>query len=447
MKNSTEQFLQKYNLLHSPMLLAFSGGFDSCALADILFELSQKHGFYLALAHLNHNWRGKESKKEQEKCRLFAQERNLPFFTAQLDDTVAKTETAAREARYEFLTNCAKENNIPNIFTAHTSSDNSETLLYRVIKGTGIDGLQGIAPHIRLNEVNVYRPLLDFDRNDILKYCQNNNLSPNNDSSNSDTKYMRNKIRAEILPLLKEINPEVETALTRLIHLSKENEEIICNLLEETYRKIKKDGLIYTSEFIKLSKSLQKRIIKDFLEKENIDYDFKKVTEVFDFIQAQQNSKSGKTLSITNNLWLFVQDKKMEFIAQTNTISTEKELDLNGETHFEELGIKLICTPSPPTPEQYPDSDASIAYVDLSSIKKPVIVRTRRKGDIITPFSHSTPIKLKKFLNNYKIPKHQKESLALLAEGNEILWVINFGLNAKIKVDKTPTHKIETISL
>ena len=251
MINRVENFLKENNFLEADteFILAFSGGFDSMALANIMFSLSKKYGFKLVLAHLNHNWRGQKALLEQKNCENFAKSLELDIYIDKLDEKLPHTETVAREMRYKFLFNLAKRLDIKNIITAHTKSDNIETLLQRIIKGTSISGLACINGIRRENGITLIRPMLDISREEILDYCRQNSLSPNNDESNFDTKYERNKIRNELIPYLKNYNPNIEEVLNRLIIHAKENEEILNSFLDPLYEKV----INNTAEFLKLN--------------------------------------------------------------------------------------------------------------------------------------------------------------------------------------------------
>ena len=157
-----KSFIEKYNL-SGTFIVAFSGGYDSMCLLDML----DKEGYDVVAVHLNHNWRGDESKNEAICCENFAKLRGIKFYSETLDADIPPTETAGREARYDFFRRCAKNFNSNVVFTAHNYNDNAETVLYRIIKGTGIVGLQGIAEHRDI----FYRPLLSMKRDDIEKYC------------------------------------------------------------------------------------------------------------------------------------------------------------------------------------------------------------------------------------------------------------------------------------
>ena len=171
-------FIDEYDLGDKTIVVGFSGGFDSMCLLDILSKLKSDGGYgdlKVIAAHFNHNWRGKESLKEQEVCKLFASGLGFEFVTKTASGDIKKTENDARLARYEFFEDVYEDYDADAVFTAHNRDDNAETVLYRVIKGTGIYGLKGISKKRNY----FYRPLLKVSRAEILKYCEDNNLSPN----------------------------------------------------------------------------------------------------------------------------------------------------------------------------------------------------------------------------------------------------------------------------
>ena len=228
-QQTIKEFLEKYNLNNpeNTYLCAFSGGYDSMCLLHSLKQITPQNR--IVAIHLNHNWRGEESNQEEENCRNFCSEIGVEFYSEKLSSDIPHTETAAREARYEFFESCSKKFNSKIIFTAHNKNDNAETLIYRICKGTGIRGLCGIAE----NRGIYYRPLLQISREIIEKYCTDFNLKPNNDSSNSDTSYKRNFIRAEILPKLnKKINPNTIEMVNSLSNAAREDTAIV-----EEYKK------------------------------------------------------------------------------------------------------------------------------------------------------------------------------------------------------------------
>lgn len=414
-KDCVEKFINKYNLTGT-FIVAFSGGYDSMCLLDVLSKISDD----IVAVHLNHNWRGEESRQEEQNCREFANHANIKYYTETLSDDIEKTETAAREARYEFLKKCAKKFNSNIVFTAHNYDDNAETVLYRIIKGTGTIGLQGILEHRDI----FYRPLLKTSRTEIEKYIKDNNLSPNIDSSNSNQKYKRNFIRHKIIPLLQEINPNVKDALNSLSNLAKEDNELI--------------NLKLNNDILNSSPIEQKRIIYNILLENKIDYDREKIENIQKFINQNKSSKSGKTLSLKENLWLFVNNKKVEVISKTEKNNDEIPIKECGDYNFD--GKNFSIQKYDEIPQKYPDDKDFVAYISIDKID--FILRHRKDGDKIHPLGSKGSQKLKKYLNEKKIPQHKKNDLFLLCNGNEVLWVAGIGISEKIKVVNKPTHMI-----
>ncbi|MDR1167492.1 MAG: tRNA lysidine(34) synthetase TilS [Heliobacteriaceae bacterium] len=296
--NKIELFLDKYRLREKRILAAFSGGWDSMCLLDVLTKLGVKP----AAIHLNHNWRAEESLKEAQNCEQFCADRDIEFYTETLDSSVARTETAAREARYAFFERCAQKYRTDCILTAHNYDDNAETVLYRIIKGTGTKGLEGIKEKRGI----FYRPLLGVTRGEIEEYCRRNNLKPNNDSSNNDTKYKRNLIRKEILPALRKINPDAVKSLNSLSQVASYDNCLIdeyISALKEPYK-----------NFHERSAALKSRLIYQIFIDNEIDYDRTKINYILNFIEENKNSKSGKTCSLTKGLWILAGKKGVQVL-------------------------------------------------------------------------------------------------------------------------------------
>ncbi len=287
-KASVKAFLEKYNLIDKTLLLAFSGGWDSACLLDVLDKLGVK----AVAIHLNHNWRGQESLAEAHACEQNCALKNIEFYSETLSSDIAQTETAAREARYDFFERCAQKFGSEAVLTAHNYDDNAETLLYRIIKGTGTKGLEGI----KENRGIFYRPLLGISRTEIEQYCAENNLTPNDDSSNADTKYKRNLIRAEILPALKEINHDVVKSLNSLAQVAAYDNQLIDEYLESLEEPFK--------NFYSYSPALKSRLIYKVFTDNEIDYDRTRINIILEFIEQNKFSKPAKKVSVTTGVWI-----------------------------------------------------------------------------------------------------------------------------------------------
>ena len=398
-----KSFIKKYDI-SGTVLVAFSGGFDSMCLLDVLYKLEQN----VIAIHLNHNWRGEESLREEHNCRDFAEKRGITFYSEILPDNVLHTENAARDERYKFFERCAEKFDAKYVFTAHNFNDNAETVLYRIIKGTGTFGLQGISEKRDI----FYRPLLSTSRKEIEEYCKQNKLNPNYDSSNDDTKYKRNLIRKEILPLMEKINPNVIGAINSLSQIAEEDFEC---------------------------KNSDKYFVRQLLIDNNLDYDREKIEEISEFIMQNKSSKSGRTMSLSKDLWLFVNKNDTKIISQKNKRDTKIFINKEGEYRFENK-VFFIKKFSDKIKKFTKDIEFK-AYISVNNID--FTLRYRSEGDYIYPLGLKGKQKLKKYLNEKKVPKHEKDDIILLCKGQEVLWVSGCGISDKIKVTDKPTHIIE----
>lgn len=445
MINRVADFLKEYNLQDKTIVLGFSGGFDSMCLLNILSKLREKPEFYdlnIIAAHFNHNWRGEEALREQEVCRLFAASRGCEFYTKTAPVGLKKTENEARIARYEFFEEALENYDADAVFTAHNKDDNAETVLYRTIKGTGLIGLKGISK----KRNNFYRPLLTTTRAEIIEYCDANNLTPNFDSSNNDTKYKRNYLRLNVIPILEKINPCVKDSLNSLAEVASSEDAIIQEYLSQLKGKVyDNDERINSVEFKKLSTPVKMRFIHEYIQIFNLDYDFKRIKEIYKFIEENIDKRNGSTISLSSGLWLYVDEKYIETIPHRKN-SQDKEIciEIIQEGEYK-IGEKNLTIKKYVDKDvfSFPESTASFIYVDLSKIKFPLTIRNRKDGDVINPFGMTGTMKLKKYLNSKGVSRYNRDDLLLLTNNDEILWVVGVGISNKVGVNKIPTHVIE----
>ena len=424
--DTVELFLDKYNLLNSKnnIIVAFSGGYDSMCLLDVVKILSKKYDFNVVAVHLNHNWRGEESDLEELNCKKFAHD--ITFYSEKLSSDIPHTETAARDARYEFFERCAKKFNSNVVLTAHNANDNAETVFYRILKGTGITGLEGI----REKRGIYYRPLLSVYRSEIEDYCKINNLSPNLDSSNFDNKFLRNKIRNEIFPMCPEI-------IEKLNILSKS----ASSANEFVDKQIMPLDNYSTSEFANLDSYLQSSVVHKFFRDNGLDYDRKKIEYILNFITDNRFSKSGKTVSLTDDLWLFVNCSSIDIVHKREHFFDDIDVDLDIQSVYDlGNGQEFVAKMVTDVPMCFPDDADFVAYLSLTSTK--YTLRTRKDGDVISPLGMSGSQKLKKYFNGKHIPKYKRDDIILLASGSEVLWAAGVGISEKVKAYKSPIYKV-----
>lgn len=449
-----EQFLRKHALLEkeSPFLVAFSGGIDSLTLLYALHKIAQKNLFKIYAIHVNHQWRHEESKQEEAFAISVCNKLNIPIFVDRLDPTLPKTEAVAREKRYDVFEKIADENNLSCLFTGHTKSDQVETILYRLLKGTSPKGIQGIPDHRTHHQrLHIYRPLLSLTRTEIEQYAQHNHLSYAEDSSNTDTTYLRNRIRHSLLPELRTYNNNIEEALLRFSKICEQNESLLEHLLQPTYNTVfSEDGSLKTTVFKELPTYFKPRLLYKFLTNHGIEGEYLLIERLIDNIEATIPQRQGKKFPLIKDLYLQIDQDYIKIVTSAEPKSTNAcyQVTLDGKTDFPELDLSLMITPLNDKNDfsgTFPPAESDLAYVDLGNIKEPLYLRTRHPGDRLTPIGMSASTKLKKYLINRRIPQEKKDLLPLLATNSEILWVIGVGISEKIKVTTTPTHVMQVI--
>ncbi len=443
------EFLKKYNLQNKTIIVGFSGGYDSMCLLDALSKIRNMPEYCelnVIAAHFNHNWRGEESLKEQEVCRLFASSKGMDFYARTASESIRKTENDARIARYEFFEEAFEEYDADAVFTAHNYDDNAETLLYRIIKGTGIVGLKGIAEKRKY----FYRPLLSVKRSEILDYCNQYNLSPNNDSSNSNIVYRRNYLRLNVIPALEKVNSNVKDALNTLSSVARLDDEIIEEYLEPIKQKVLDIGCINPNTYKECSKAVKLRLLYEFIQSLCLDYDYKKILEIYDFLEENINKKNGCTKSLASAMWLYADERRIEVIPRIgrSTTGTDKlaEIEVSGEGEYK-FGSKILTIRKCVNDKLFvfPEATSNFAYVDFSRVKFPLVLRTRKDGDLISPFGMTGTMKLKKYFNSKGVPRHDRDNIILLCDKEEVLWAAGVGLSSKIAVKDKPKYIIEVV--
>ena len=193
------------------------------------------------------------------------------------------------------------------------------------------------------------------------------------------------------------------------------------------------------------------RLLHEFVQNCDLDYDYKRIKELYEFIEQNITKRNGTTLSLAAALWLYVDEKIIETIphrkSQAEIIKEDDfEILIDSEGEYQFKDKKLVVKPYVASDVfVFPESTANFVYVDLSSIKAPFVLRTRRDGDVINPFGMTGTMKLKKYLNSKGVSRHTRDELLILANDTEVLWVVGVGLSNKIGVNKVPTHVLEVI--
>ena len=395
------------------LLIAISGGIDSIVLTHLLHTLS----FDISLAHCNFKLRGRESDEDELFIHQLAKDIDVKLFATQFDtETYAQNEkksiqVAARELRYQWFKEVLKTAQLDYIITGHNTNDNLETFLINLSRGTGLEGLTGIPP---ING-DVVRPLLAFSREDILMHAIKNNITWQEDKSNASIKYIRNKVRHKVLPILKEINPNLMSSFKNTLQYLSESQLIAQEKVEEVAAKIIKkeaDGVLKISikalEKLNHQKAYLYQILKDF--------GFTEWNDVIDLISAQ----SGKQLF----------SKNYRLIKDRNVLILTKIKNENEQTRFEiQENTKIISKPIALTFDEVSnqiETGENLIYVDKNALKFPLILRKWEYGDAFCPAGMKGSKKVSRYFKDKKLSILEKEESWILANNdNEVIWIVN----------------------
>lgn len=428
MINTVEKFINKYKIKNKSVVLGFSSGPDSCALALLLNSLKDKYNLKIILAYFNHNWR-KEAQEEEFFTKEFAKNLGVDFYIEKAPNNILKSEEIARNLRYDFFSKCAEIYKTDVVFLAHNKNDNIETLIYRIIKGTSTKGLTSIPEKRDI----YYRPLLEIEKKDILIFLKENNQNYRLDSSNNDIKYKRNLIRHKILPLFEKINPNYINNINNLIKNSINTKKIIDDKISEIEKKIIKDNIIFKNEYILLSTELRLEILNNYLG-DCLKYrDFKNLVKYDNFILNNNDCKT----SLNSCLFLKVKKDKIYIEEKKEAKKNQTIILKEGEFEFENIILKIEKKED--KIENFPKNNENYCFLNLDF---PIVIRHRKQGDIFSPIGLKGTMKLKDYFINEKIEQSKKDELILIAKEKEIIWILSNRISEKYKVVKKPYYKL-----
>ena len=467
----------KNNLYHAclvnpgePILVGVSGGADSICLLDLL----QKSGHPLMVAHFNHHLRV-EAKNDLEFVKEAAILYDLPFIEGEGDvNGFAKKnhktlEEAARICRYEFLKKEARQNKIDLVAVAHTASDQEETILMHILRGCGLEGLQGMLPVTVMDSssnIRLIRPLLSYWKEDVLSYCGQNQLTFINDLTNNDPNFFRNRLRLQLMPTLREYNRNIDNHLNNLGKISSRDLKLINQLVINEYLRCLVDEnpeyIVFSkTELLKIGNRLLQRVMQYALRKlsgSSIELGFDLIEEMTEFVQ-KPNAKnhlsllSNYEISFEGDL-LFLNHKQARLPYQNYPFMGQGvELTVKVPGCFK-VNTKMTLKTSLVPAEKVIFSEKTTqltyeAYLDAAKIKEPMMLKCQQSGDCYHPLGlQGKKQKLSDFWINKKIPRRFRSSWPLLFSDNEIAWIPGFQPSHCVQVtaETKMAVKVELIS-
>ncbi|QHT67497.1 tRNA lysidine(34) synthetase TilS [Rhodocytophaga rosea] len=411
------------------ILLAVSGGIDSVVMSHLFYKAKLN----FAIAHCNFGLRGAESDEDELFVKKLAKKYKVPFYSDTFEtEAFAQQEKisiqmAARTLRYRWFEQLLNNHGFQYLATAHHLNDILETVLFNLTKGTGISGLHGIQP--KLNRI--IRPLLFADKEQIYAYVVEHQLAWREDSSNQSSKYQRNLIRNEVIPLLKTINPNLEETIQHTI----EKVVSVERIFEEDMHQLKsrlvqqKTDIMYI-DFIALQQEFEPVIKLSYLLKE-YQFSFTQTKDIWQSLGAESGRRfeSPTHTLVKDRTSLIITPKALnEFIST----SIEKEqLSFQNEfihLHFETMDAKdFTITPN-----------SQVACLDLATLQFPLKLRRWKEGDWFCPLGMNKKKKISDFLIDTKVPVNLKSRIWVLTSNGSIVWIVGHRIDNRFKItDKT----------
>ncbi len=427
------------------LILAVSGGADSVILADLLF----KSNFDFSIAHCNFQLRENESDEDEKFVRSVAEKYQKEFFIKKfetkiyVDEHKISIQEAARNLRYEWfkeLINFQKANQQSTtsnfLCIAHHADDNIETVLLNFLRGTGLQGLKGIAAFDKRRKI--IRPLLFARREEIIVYAKENNLEWREDSSNASDKYTRNFFRHQVIPLIKEkFATADENILNNINHFNEEHliyEEAIAAIKKKL---VEEKGNEIHIPILKLKKQVAfKTIIWEIFKQYN--FHASQVDEIIKLLDAENSAfiKNEKYIVLKNRNWLVIAPNESKSSGHILIEGNDKKIIFeNGMLTFEKVlttNFKL-------------QTSNSIATLDADEIQFPLLLRKWKQGDYFYPLGMKKKKKVSKFFIDNKLSKIEKENVWVIEMNKKIIWIVNHRIDERFKVSDSTKNILKIL--
>lgn len=421
------------------LLVGVSGGPDSIALVHALKKIEQEVDISVSAIHVNHQLRGEESDADERYVEDFCREWNIPCRVVRVNvgclhaQKGGNKQAVARKLRYDSFFEVAREWQVDAVATAHHADDQIETVLMRLIRGTGVAGLAGIESIRDWRGLKLVRPLLPFTKQELARYCEQAGLQPRLDSSNLSSIYMRNRLRLELVPLLESFNPHVQKAISSLSELVKEEEKVWTELVEEALDQvlIHRDDVSYTldvSSFLHLPIALQRRVVKLILSYLSQDGTFGVSLDAIEKVRELIADGSSSSMfhlprgMIAEREYDKVHIRLADYNQGDSYQKKTIELSIPGTTCLAGFLGKIKVLESDVTLHNL-HLGRRVAVFDRDQLQYPLCVRARQSGDRMTCLGMDGRKKVKKVLMEAKVPKRLRDQLPIVTAGDEIIWI------------------------
>jgi tRNA(Ile)-lysidine synthase len=453
--NKVKETTQHYGMIipHDKVVVAVSGGPDSICLLDTLNRLSSELEISLVVAHFNHGLRKGEDEFETQLVRDIAASMDLPFETEKTTNLInsrASLESRARDARYSFLETIRIKHRAQKIAMGHNLNDQAETVLMRLLRGSGPSGLSGIPP---VRDNIIIRPLIEIKRDEIMDYLKTSGLLFAMDSSNDSKKYLRNSIRLELMPTMLDYQPRLLEHLGNLSNIIRNEDDFLESMASEWLKKESgrdSDGKIFAPlpAIKSLSGPLRNRVIRGLIKQVDDGIYPVEYEHVSSVINLLENKQPQCSINVLNGIVirkrydkLYFELKSIEDIKEYNYI-----IEGPGTYPLDTVGQSLRLDEIDGTSEIYMEGELSAAYLDADMLQYPLIARNFKPGDRLMPLGMTGHKKVKNFFIDLKVPSEKRALTPLLISGDRVVWICGYRIDDRFKVTAR-TKKIVKITI
>lgn len=434
------------------VLVGVSGGADSIALLHALHWFSRIQKYSLVVVHINHMARGKDSDADADFVESVAKKLKLPFYIKKIDVGMERLQLktsfqdAARIIRYQFFEETLQATGGNKIALGHSADDQVETILMNIVRGTGLKGLAGI-PQVR---GYIIRPFLEIHRKDLEVYLEEKNISFRNDLSNSDKKYVRNRIRHELIPHLETYNPSVKKCLQEMSGIAREEDSLLSQMVRDIFKQKsrflegdEKNIVWGIDDFQSYPIALRQRLVREIFCRITGDMQAITAHHVQQIINLFNYPKSGKALNIPREVTVTCSYDSVLFTKVIGGICENeplvKPITVPGSTELLEGKIR-IQTQILADKKIFSSFDPERqAFLDLGVTGLIIKARFFRAGDRFCPLGMTGNKKLKSFFIDRKVPRSMRSQIPILTNANDdIIWVYGLRISQYYRVtDKT----------
>ena len=421
----------------APVLVAFSGGADSSALLVMLCRYASQVGAKIYAAHVNHGIRGEEADRDELFCRQTAERLGVEIFVCKKDvpafakETSQSIETAARQVRYEFFDEIMREHGIPILATAHNANDNLETVIFNITRGCGLSGVCGIPPCRSCKNGFAVRPILSMSREEILSFCSENGIEYVTDSTNVDTDYTRNKIRAEVIPTLLSINSGAVENAARMSETLREDSACLTSLSDWFFEEMNDDGSFEIEKLLGSPSAVTGRAIISLYSAVSGKSDLEAV-HLAAIRELCKRAVPHSRLNLPSDVDALIENKRLYLVKREPTPAPAEDFytELSqGENFIPEINAKIIIGTSQNEKNIYKNS--ILLYLDSDKICGSLVARSRRNGDKI--LQRGVNRQVKKLLCDLHIPLSLRYRLPMLCDDNGIVAIPHAAIRDGLK--------------